>query len=76
MSQKCQVRLGGDIAFEIVSSQKYANFKYQQVTDGNTSALQVFIGANHPTLTLEQKSCWLGDGNQTYLWASPNEGLK
>ena len=32
-----------DIAFEIVStqsSQKYANFNYQQVTDGNKSTLQ------------------------------------
>ena len=43
MSQKCQVRFGGDIAFEIVSSQKYANFKYQQVTGGNTSALQFLL---------------------------------
>ena len=39
MSQKCQVRFGGDIAFEFVSSQKYANFNYQQVTDENKSAL-------------------------------------
>ena len=42
MPQKCQVRFGGDIAFEIVSSQKYANFNYQQVIDGNKSALQFF----------------------------------
>ena len=31
----------------------------------------VFIGADHPTLTLEQKSGRLGDANQAYLWASP-----
>ena len=38
--KKCQVRFGGHIAFEIVSSQKYANFNYQQVIDGNRSAFQ------------------------------------
>ena len=35
------VRFAGDIAFdEIVSSQKYANFNYQQVANGNKSAFQ------------------------------------
>ena len=29
-----------EIAFEIVSSQIYANFNYQEVTDGNKSAFQ------------------------------------
>ena len=73
MPQKCQVRFGGDIAFEIISSQKYANFNYQQAIDGNKSAsfCSVFIDADHPTLTLEQKSGGSGDANQTYLWASP-----
>ena len=41
LSQKHQVRFAGDKAFdEIVSSQKFASFNYQQVTDRNKSALQ------------------------------------
>ena len=66
-----------DIAFEIAStqsSQKYANFNYQQVTDGNLpfSFFSVFTDANHLTLTLEQKSGQSGDANQAYLWELPN----
>ena len=74
MSQKCQVSFGGDIVFEIVTIQKYANFIKWQVADGNKSALQflsAFIDADHPNLTLDQKPGWLDDANQKYLLASP-----
>ena len=36
------------------------------------SFFSVFKDADHPTLTLEQKSGQSDDANQTYLWASPN----
>ena len=35
------------------------------------SFFSVFIGADHPTLTLAEKSGRSGDANQTNLWASP-----
>ena len=37
-----------EIVFEILSSQKYANFNYQQVIDGNRYALQFLFSFYRP----------------------------
>ena len=65
-----KVRFGEDIAFEIVSIEKHANFNFQQVAmeiNLPFSFFSIFIDTDHLTIALEQKLGRSGGANQTYL---------
>ena len=70
LPQGCQVRFGGDIAFEISENENIpisiTNKRLMEISLP-FSIFSVFIDADHPTLTLEQKSGRSSHANQTYL---------